>query len=348
MLAVSLVTSVQASMQFKHFPGYKANYRKRLGRLYVAARDGTVGKLTFDPTLSGAPQPRLDCAPGVILAGIVGSTLQTRSVQLFEDWLSGDLWAFHPKSGGLNGGTCALIQASAVPSVGYYGMAIAGPYGLYDYVALLNYYGTGWLCLYTNGGGANDFGVCAATETIGPPASFCLSQPAGVCNPDGQAFDPSGNLWYVDYFNGDEVELLSECGWTCVGTVNYYPATFYGSLPAPVVGLYIDSSDNHWAVAEDCSGTLYYNLVAVYAVLDDVEAVTISAANHYHTNNVYVAVDNFCGTYPYAFIGDLSTGFILPHPYANGSSDFEGICNLLSFSDSSFALPLDKVWTTYE
>ena len=358
MLLVSTLNTAQASTpQFKHFPGYKANTTKGVGVPYMMVRPGVskgpyVGKpgTLPDPTLGGPPQPRLDCAGVGVPSGTVGSVLQTRSVTLFTDWSTGDLWAFQPKAGGLNGGGCADILTSPVPSVGYVGNAIEGPYGFYDIVAALNYFGTGWVCLYTNGGASSDYGLCVATGLIGPPAAFCAAQPAGVCNPDGQAFDPSGNLWYVDVVNGDEVELLAGCGFTCVGTVNYYPASISGvtgliGTGGPVVGLAIDTFGNHYTVTgfPDCSGTFYYNLIPVFAIGGDSGAVALSATNHYHTTLIYVSVNNFCGTYKFPFVGDISTGFILPHPYSAGVDQMYGISNLITFG--SF---YGNVWTTYE
>ncbi|HXZ90161.1 MAG TPA: hypothetical protein VEG61_03765 [Candidatus Dormibacteraeota bacterium] len=250
--------------------------------------------------------------------------------QFIEDWNTGNLWFYSTATK-----KCTLIQKppKGATAKGYWELAVTG-----SLVALISFDAEGlWTCIYSSG-------VCTTVSNFIPLRSkFCASMPAGYCNPNGLAFDKNGNLWYVDVVNSVEVELTAASNYSAVGIVNYYGPGYTPPAFSGLIGIAIDSKGNHWVVDFSCSGNLYKNGVYTGASNgDDVEGITISKNNPYHTAHIYVTVTNFCGNYPGPFVGDMSDHMILPSPYSSGSDEMPGISTLLYFTD----IDNDQVWVT--
>jgi hypothetical protein len=171
--------------------------------------------------------------------------------------------------------------------------------------------------------------------------------PAGYCQPIGAAFDPSMNLWYVDISNGVEVELTAASHYSAVGVFRSYTDNLNcipGITCAPLTGITIDSKGNHWVVDSSCAGNVYDNGIWQFSVGDDLENAQISTLNPTNTAHLYLVVSNFCGNYPFPFVGEPTKGIILPHPYSSGWDDVPGLSTLLYFTDYEFY----HVWLTVD
>ena len=155
------------------------------------------------------------------------------------------------------------------------------------------------------------------------------------------AFDKNGNLWYADLDNGMEVELTKASHYSVVGNTRSDCVAGTGCMLSQIV---IDSAGNHWVTDASCTGNLYENGQVKLSAGDALEGVAISTLNPSHQAHVYVAVTNFCGNYPFGFIGDTTDLYILPYPYSSGSLDAPGLTTLLYFSDWGN----DKVWLTVD
>jgi hypothetical protein len=164
---------------------------------------------------------------------------------------------------------------------------------------------------------------------------------AGSCDPIGLAFDKKGNLWYVDLENAVEVELTKASGYSKVGATRSYCS--YG-LGCELAGIVIDSAGNHWVTDFSCTGNVYKNGKIVFTAGDELWGITISTLNPSKMANLYVAVTNACGNYPYPFVGDASDFTILPHPYTTGGDAMPGISTQLYFTD----VTNEFVWLTGE
>jgi hypothetical protein len=148
------------------------------------------------------------------------------------------------------------------------------------------------------------------------------------CYPIGQAFDKAGNLWYVDFWQGWEVELTKASHYSKVGT--YRSDCTYG-LGCELVGIVIDSAGNHWVSDYSCTGNVYENGLVKFSAGDELWGIGISTLNPSKKAHLYVAVDNYCGNYPYPFVGDATDLTILPHPYSSGYDYMSSISTYLTF-----------------
>jgi len=249
--------------------------------------------------------------------------------QFIEDWVTGNLWFYKTATK-----KCTLIQTAPAGATakGYDGMAVTG-----TLVALISFDAQGlWTCTLLFAPPFSS-GKCKPSAFIPLPSAFCASMPTGHCFPIGIAFDKSKNLWYVDDDNNIEVELTAASHYTTVGTTQ-------GPYGSELIGIAIDSNGNHWVVDATCAGNLYENGVVVASAGDDLESIAISTSNPSHKANIYVLVSNFCGNYAFPFVGDMSDGIILPHPYNSGADDTPGISTLLYFADYAY----DQVWVTQD
>jgi hypothetical protein len=100
---------------------------------------------------------------------------------------------------------------------------------------------------------------------------------------------------------------------------------------------------NHWVSDYSCAGNVWENGVVKFSAGDELWGIGISTLNPSKKAHVYVAVDNFCGHYPYPFVGDITDLVILPHPYNSGSDEMNGLSTQLYFDDW-----VDIVWLTGE
>jgi hypothetical protein len=268
--------------------------------------------------------------------------------QVIEDWVTGNLWFYSTASK-----TCTLMQTPPPTAsvLGYFGLAVMG-----KLVAVITF-GIPtpglYLCTYYSGS-------CTSTSAFIPlPAVFCASMPAGFCNPNGAAFDPGMNLWYVDFVNGVEVELTAASHYSAVGVFRSYtdnlkciPNYPVGTC-APLLGITIDSKGNHWVVDTSCAGNVYDNGIWQFSVGDDLSADQISTLNPTNTAHLYLAVENYCGNYQFPFVGEPTKGIILPHPWTYGWDEMPGISTLLYFTDlvvgyDSIVFLSDYVWLTID
>jgi len=304
-----------------HFPTYKAV--KTSGAKIPAGAARNTGAPTSSAAVAGPLSARLTrmCSA---FSGSPSGIAPVAGGQLIEDWATGKLWFYKTSTK-----SCTLIESppSGGSGNGYWGLAVRK--GL---VVAISFDLQGfWTCKWDS----TTFTCKSRSAFIYLPSSFCASMPAGYCNPDGIAFDPSNHLWYEDPVNGVEVELPSVAtGSGAVGTVFSYGA--------PVIGIVIDSGNNHWVVDASCSGDVFENGGLVVQTGDDFNAVTISTSNPSHTAHLYGSVANECGNYPYPFVGDISDATILPHPYSSGSDEMPGVSTPLYFTDINFG----KVWLT--
>jgi len=273
--------------------------------------------------------PKLVCS---IPSGTASGIVTVAGGQLIEDWFTGNLWFYSTASK-----TCTLMQtAPPAPPFGWFGLAVMG-----RLVAVTTENGGFYLCAYYSGS-------CTSTSDYIPlPTVFCASMPASYCNPNGAAFDPSMNLWYVDIVNGVEVELTAASHYSAVGVFRSYTDNLKCipfSTCAPLLGITIDSKGNHWVVDTSCAGNVYDNGIWQFSVGDDLSADQISTLNPTNTAHLYLAVENGCGNYPFPFVGEPTKGIILPHPWISGGDEMPGISTLLYFTDIDY----DYVWLTID
>jgi hypothetical protein len=161
------------------------------------------------------------------------------------------------------------------------------------------------------------------------------------CYPVGLAFDKAGNIWYVDFYQAIEVELTKASGYSKVGTTRSYRCSY---PTCQLAGIVIDSAGNHWVSDFSCTGNVYENGAVKFSAGDQLWGIGISTLNPSKKTHLYVAVDNYCGNYPYPFVGDATDLVILPHPYSSGVDYMAGISTLLYFVDYSNRY----VWLTAE
>jgi len=283
------------------------------------------------PPIRGSPSkvkgfPKPVCS---ITNGSPSGIVSVAGGQLIEDWYTGDLWFYNPVTK-----SCSFVQTPplAASGEGYWGLAVKR--GLVAAITWNQTIGPGvWLCTYFPS--LRNCYRDPGSTLIPIPSSFCATMTTHYCIPDGLAFDPSKNLWYVDPDNGVEVELTAASQYTQVGTVISYSR-------APVLGIVIDAAGNHWVVDTACVGDLFENGVYLGSVGDDLEAVTISSHNPSHTSDLYATISNFCNNFPAPYIADLNTFRVLPFPYGSGADDMPGISTVLYFTDISF----NYVWLT--
>jgi hypothetical protein len=256
--------------------------------------------------------------------------------QIIEDFYSGNLWFYRTATK-----TCTIVQSSVAPDEYYYELAAAKIPSTTNYlVAVMSAEPAGlWLCTLTS----LPFERCKSVSAFIPlPSSFCATTTAGSCYPVGIAFDLKGNLWFVDYYNAMEVELTKASGFSQVGATRIY-CTF--GTGCALVGIVIDSAGNHWVSDYSCAGNVWMNGVIVFSAGDQLWGITISSLNPAYAPHLYVAVDNYCGNYPYPFVGDATDLVILPHPYNTHIFDFmPAISTQLYFTDALG----DIVWLTGE
>jgi DNA-binding beta-propeller fold protein YncE len=163
----------------------------------------------------------------------------------------------------------------------------------------------------------------------------------GYCYPVGLAFDKAGNLWYVDYLQGWEVELTKASHYSKVGST---PRICTPGLGCDLIDIVIDSAGNHWVSDYSCTGNVYENGVVKFSAGDMLWGIQISTLNPSKKAHLYVAVTNKCGNYPYPFVGDVSDLTILPHPCTTGADIMFAISTLLYFTDYTYGY----VWLTAE
>jgi len=304
-----------------HFAGYKPV--KANGAMIPPGASPKTGPPQGTTATEGPLRPNLNRVCSAFSGSPAGIATVAEG-QLIEDWATGKLWFYNTSTK-----SCSLILTppKGGSGKGYWGLAVRK-----SLVALINFNLQGlWTCNWDS----TSLTCKNRSAFIHLPGSFCASMPAGYCNPDGIAFDPSNNLWYEDAVNGVEVELTSvSTGSGAVGTVYSYGA--------PVIGIAIDGSSNHWVVDASCSGDVFENGNLLVQTGGDFNAVSISTSNPSHSAHLYGTVANQCGNYPFPFVGDISDAIILPSPYSSGSDEMPGISTLLYFTDINFG----RVWLT--
>ncbi|HXZ89995.1 MAG TPA: hypothetical protein VEG61_02935 [Candidatus Dormibacteraeota bacterium] len=309
-----------AAANSNRFPGYSA--RRISGAPPVPKLLSRVG--TYMPTIaseSSSPSP-LSLVKAVCTFSSsfdVGGVATGSGGQFFSRWDTGSLWFYNKSSK-----RCTFVHAappggacSAGSNCGYVGIASKG-----SLVALISW-GLGglWTCIFSSA-----TGKCSSVSAfIRLPGTFCSSTSSGFCNPDGAAFDISGNLWYADIVNGVEVELTATSHFKHVGATLYYGA--------PIDGVAIDpATGNQWVSDYTCAGDVYENGGLVSQAGDAIGSIALSNLNPSHTTHVYVGVTAACGNYPYAFVGDENDFIILPTPFSS-PNPIMGISSQLYFSD---------------
>lgn len=328
---VPLILTAHVFADANTYPGYVA--KKTTGKPQIPKLLSRLGS-ERDAHAHSSTQSISTSSPGSLACSfstpfVVGGVAAGPGGQYVERWDTGDLWFYDSTTKvcqllipAPSGGSC-----SPGSNCGYFGLASKN-----NLVALISWGLQGlWTCSFCQ---VSNAPVPAAQSPFIPlPFNFCLSMPAGFCNPDGAAFDNNYNLWYVDIVNGVEVELTTASGYSAVGTVVSYDA--------PIVGIAIDPNTGiHWVVDYTCRGNVYENRFIVSAAGDALESIALSNLNPSQTTHIYVGVTAKCGNYLAAFVGDQSEFTILPSPFTT-PSEIPGLSTQLYFSDS-----FGDVWST--
>ena len=318
-------------------PGYRPVHTtpQRMTRASIIAHIMAGG--TGVPAKAKAMYPVNVCPAITLASGLPTGIATVTGGQLIQDFTTGDLWFYNTATK-----ACTLIQIAPA------GVAVDTSVGLAVQGSLVVSSSFGppagvWTCGYNSNPKKPQ---CPLTSGFLALPATCPA-PVTTCFPVGIAFDKSDNIWYADPLNSKEVELLGGAAhFSTVGVINTFLPTPLNPFPAPYA-VTIDSAGNHYVVDGNlavCSGDVWKNGLLLTSVGADLTAVTISTSNPSHKAHLYVAVENFCGTYSFPFVADLSTLQILPHPYNAGWDDMLGISTLLYFTDYTFAL----VWLTHE
>jgi hypothetical protein len=244
---------------------------------------------------------------------------------------NGAVFAVDANTGDLlwcNAGNTFLVATppSGGATNGYYGLA-----GVSTSIGVV-------LAMITGGGGIGTPGLwlcfgltlnnCSVESTfITLPASFCTSQPIGICFPDQLAIDKHLNIYYTDASNGDVVE--------CLYNYNYQNcAVLYNLAPAQPYGIFLDSKGNFWVSDYSCAGDVWENGVLQYSLSDQVSALTLSSSNPSKTQHVYLGITGNCGFYPKADIFDVNDDHFLATPVTSGTFIYS-ITSRLQFTDGN-------------
>jgi hypothetical protein len=226
--------------------------------------------------------------------------------------------------------TIATAPPGGLYAFGYYGMGAINTKAFGLVLALVTHNGAYsgisglWLCYHANTSG------CGSESAFIPlPSSFCKSEKAHFCGPNGAALDSSLNLFYVDGANQQLVECTSSSDYkSCIGL----PASsaLKGSTPA---GLFL-SGKTFYVTDASCSGKVWTGtsskLTLIATLGEDIESIALSANNPSGTLHVYLGVTGYCHNKA-AYILDLGDNKPLPTPFGF-PNDVPGLDSSLQFT----------------
>lgn len=215
-----------------------------------------------------------------------------------ENWSSGNLTV----CGGGADTTIATPPAGFSYS-GYAGMAGVKVSGKLDLILIS--WGprpspaVGWYCLNATPTG------CQSTAGFTLPSSFCSSESAGYCNPDGLVIAKTLAFTYVDVIN----EQMVSCSAHAVScSVDGASADFSGFLPSEIV----QSRSTLYVSDNSCTGYIWEGSTTSMTVLTHLGDALGGIA--FHQKTLYVADWGTCTSSP-AHIIDVKTGSSLPTPF---------------------------------
>jgi hypothetical protein len=175
----------------------------------------------------------------------------------------------------------------------------------------------GWVCMNVTTDG------CASNQTFTMPFSFCITEPAGYCVPDGVAVSQNLSFTYVDSSNRQLVTcspLMASC------TVDPASSAFTDYVPIEIA----QSGSTYYVSDDNCSGLVWSGTtssMSVYATIgSDLGGI---AVRH---GNVYVGVSGSCVSSGVAHIEDVTTGVSLRTPY-NSTGTINALDSKLQFAE---------------
>ncbi len=276
-----LLMTAQGAVASTVAPAGHSNHPKKSNELSVlVARGGTPV-----PGVTAMPKIKYLCSvpPGENPGGVYPIK---KYFAFVEEWNDGQLWNCENGYGDYNG-------YAPYPSTGYYGLAGVNVSGELDLI-LISYYGVGWYLIGDHLPGTG--------FTL--PSSFCASEPAGYCNPDGLVVESNLSFTYVDAVNQQMVTCTAYAA-SC--SVDAASSAFAGYQPVNIAqsGSTLAVSDN------SCAGVVWEgstsSMTVVASIGDALQGIT------FHHKQLYVADDGTC-TNTIAHIIDLTTGRSLRTP----------------------------------
>jgi hypothetical protein len=260
------------------------------GRGYFAPGVG----FSASQTPLGSPEHRVKTLCGLdFLTGEIYPIFPNRAY--VESWSSGNIT--------LCGNGKSAPVAQAPPGFdwnGYFGMAGVKVQGHVDVLLISFLREGGWVCVNATTHG------CGSNLTFTLPYSFCGSEPAGYCDPDGVVVSQNLSFTYVDSANAQMVTcapLATSCA------VDPASSAFAGYGPTDIA----QSGSTYYVSDDNCSGLVWSGTtssMSTYATVgSDLGGI---AVRH---GNVYVGVSGYCLSSGVAHIEDVTTGVSLRTPY---------------------------------
>ena len=253
--------------------------------------------------------------PGITPTGVYTSS---KSAAYVENWSSGNLTLCQK---GVDR-TIATVP-SAVAGHGYYGMAGVVVKGSLDLVLISWYVQAGWYCL-----GASSSG-CTSTTTFTLPATFCSSQSAGRCNPDGLVLESNLSFTYADIVNAGLYTCTASAS-AC--TLDAASSAFSGYMPVGIT----QKGSTLYVSDTSCTGNIWSgttsSMKVAYTLGNSLDGIA------FHKKTLYVADDAICGGN--AEILNAKTAAALSTPIT-GTTTIAGLDSDLQWS----AIGYDAVYT---